>query len=240
MAVVFDVECIGLVTQFDPCHVAQQHLRAARIHPQQNVRELVRRLQIGGAYDGGIELLVRDRRLATEFAGSHLDVLRLDCRADVVGSQAVIVQLCRVEPDAHGVLRAEKLEIADPGGAADRILYRGGDEVAKVCGGHGPIDGHEADDDEEVFRRLRNLDALLLHRQRQAWLGELQLVLHLHLGNVRVGALIEAEGDGDAAVLVALGREIQQMIEAAELLFDHLHNRALHRLGGRAGIGDGD
>jgi hypothetical protein len=35
--------------------------------------------------------------------------------------------------------------------------------------------------------------------------GELQLVLHLHLGDVGIGALLEIERDGHAPVLVALG-----------------------------------
>ena len=51
----------------------------------------------------------------------------------------------------------------------------------------------EADDDQEVAHRLVHLHALLLHLLRQERRGELQLVLHLHLRDVRIGAALEGD-----------------------------------------------
>ena len=49
-----------------------------------------------------------------------------------------------------------------------------------------------------TIRKLRgglgDAHALLLHRLRQAGHGELHLVLHLHLGDVRIGALARRSG----------------------------------------------
>ncbi len=44
----------------------------------------------------------------------------------------------------------------------------------------------------------------------------------LDLGDVGVGALLEAECDGDAAVLVAGRGEVEQVVDTAELLLDDL------------------
>ena len=49
-----------------------------------------------------------------------------------------------------------------------------------------------------MFDRLVHADALPLHLLRQERHGQLQLVLHLHLGDVRIGAGVEGEGDADA------------------------------------------
>jgi hypothetical protein len=51
----------------------------------------------------------------------------------------------------------------------------------------------EADEHQEVLRGLGHLQALLLHFLRQERRGRLQLVLHLHLGNVGVRALLKGE-----------------------------------------------
>jgi hypothetical protein len=43
---------------------------------------------------------------------------------------------------------------------------------------------------------------------RQQWGGELQLVLDLHLGDVRIGAGLEGQVDGDRAGRIAGGRHV--------------------------------
>ena len=48
------------------------------------------------------------------------------------GGQAVIVELGRVEPNAHGVFGAEQLVVADAVGAAERVLHGRRDEVGEV------------------------------------------------------------------------------------------------------------
>ena len=87
---------------------------------------------------------------------------------------------------------------------------------------------------------LRDADALLLHLDRQQRRGQREFVLHLDLRGVRVGALLERQRDFHAAVFVACGREVPQMVEAAELLLDDLDDGALHGLGRGAGIRHAD
>ena len=70
----------------------------------------------------------------------------------------------------------------------------------------------------------------------------MQLVLHLDLGDVRVGPRLEGQGDGDGPGRVAGGRHVDQVVDAVQLLLDHLGDRILHGLGRGARIGgvDGD
>ena len=55
--------------------------------------------------------------------------------------------------------------------------------------------------------------------------GQLQLVLHLHLGDVRVGALLEGERDLPAAGGVAGRGHVEQVVDAVQLLLDDLGDR---------------
>jgi len=79
-------------------------------------------LQAGLADDGGVELVARRGGQAAELTGGNLHVLRLDRVAHVHRGQLEGVELGRVEPDAHGVLGAEHLEVADALGPRDRVL----------------------------------------------------------------------------------------------------------------------
>jgi len=59
--------------------------------------------------------------------------------------------------------------------------------------------------------------------------GQLQLVLHLHLRDVGIGPRREGQRGGRRAGVVAIGRQIQQVIEPAHLLLDHLHDGIFRR-----------
>jgi nucleosome binding factor SPN SPT16 subunit len=76
--------------------------------------------------------------------------------------------------------------------AADRVLHVGGNVVADVEVVHRAVGRYEARHQQEVDLVFGNAQALLLHFFGQQGRGQLHLVLHLHLGNVGVGALIEA------------------------------------------------
>src|SRR4029077_11383768 len=199
-----------------------------------------RGLEVGGTDDRGIQLLPVPGREAPELAGGDLDVLRLHSVAHIERSQSVVVELRRVEPDAHGVLRTEELEVAHPRGSTHRVLHVRGNEVRYVLAAHAVVGGDQADDQQEVPGGLRDFQAQLLYFLRQPRERELQFVLHLHLRDVGISALREVERDGDAAVLVALGGHVEQVVEAAHLLLDDLYYRVLDRLGGGAGGGAGD
>ena len=73
--------------------------------------------------------------------------------------------------------------------AADRILHVGDHVVGNVgAGERAVVVETNADDHQEVGRRLGDGQALLLHRLRQQRHRELHLVLHLHLRDVGIGA----------------------------------------------------
>src|SRR3546814_7689218 len=55
-------------------------------------------------------------------------------RCHVSRGQAVTLKLVRIEPDAHGILRAEHDRIADTVDATERILKLRGNNVAKIVG----------------------------------------------------------------------------------------------------------
>ncbi len=237
--VVLRADGVTLRAQVNPRDVAQQYLRPVGIHSEQNAAELVRRLQALGAYNCRVQALTHDRRQAAQLARGDLDVLCLQCITDVQRRQAEVIEFGRIEPDAHCVLRTEQLIVANATRSADGVLDMGGNIVADIGAGQGAVRGHKADDQQEIPGRLGDTQALLLNFRRQERCGQLQFVLHLHLGDIRVGTLFEVQGNRHAAVLVTLGREVQQVIDAAHLLLDNLGDRVLHRLRGGTGIVDG-
>ncbi len=242
LAVEMRADGIVFTTQLDLGDVAQAHLRAIAVDLEQDVAELLRGLQTSLADNRGIELLARQRRQATQLSGRDLDVLRLDRRADIHRRKAEVIQLGRVEPDAHCVLGTEHLEVPHALGPRDRVLHVGDDVVRQVTLIEAAIGGDQTDDDEKVAHRLCDADALLLNLLRQQRRGQLQLVLHLHLGDIGIGALVEGDSDFHTAVGVARRGDVAQPVDAVELLFDDLDHGVLHRLrrGARIGHGNAD
>jgi hypothetical protein len=114
-------EFIGLGAEFDPRDIAELQHRAVGVAAQDDVAELLRRLQAFLRADGRVELLPFDGRGAAELADRHLRVLRLHGRDHVRGREPVGGELVRIQPDPHRVLRAEHLHRADARHAAQRI-----------------------------------------------------------------------------------------------------------------------
>ena len=180
--------------------------------------------------------------IAAELAGRNLGVLGLQRGDHIVGGQMVVIQLGRIQPDPHGVLGTEHLQFAHPLNPADDILDVGNHIVGQVIAVHGAVFRDKADDHQEVPGGLDHLDPLALDNLGQERRGQLQLVLHLHLGDVRVGAGLEGQVDGYRPGGVAGGGHVDQVVDAVQLLFDDLGDRILHRLGGSPRIHgvDGD
>ncbi len=166
-AVVLGADRIALRSQLDLGHIAQTHLRSVGIDLQQDFLELLRRLQPGLADDRGVELLGFNCRQAAELAGRHLYVLFLDRRANIHCGQLELLQLARIEPDTHRVLGAEHLKVANAGRARDRVLHIGDDIVGQVEVALLPVLGYQCHHHQEVARRFRHTNALLLNGLRQ-------------------------------------------------------------------------
>ena len=93
---------------------------------------------------------------------------------------------------------------------------------------------------EEGVVGLGHAHAFLLHRLGQTAERALQLVLHLHLGHVRIGAGLEGQGHGDPARRGAFALHVEEVVQAGHVLLDDLHHVAFHGAGRGAPVGGGD
>jgi hypothetical protein len=106
-AVVLRLEVVALAAQTDARHVADAHLRAVPVHFQEHVAELLGRAQECRFGDGRLHRLARHGGHAAQLPARDLHVLRLQRVLHVHRHEAVLRELVRIEPDPHGVLRAE-------------------------------------------------------------------------------------------------------------------------------------
>jgi len=93
----------------------------------------------------------------------------------------------RVQPDSHRILRAKKLDRADTLNTADRIEQVRGDVVGEIDIGKRAVICRQRYDQEEAALRFGDDDAVALHFLRQQGRCERQLVLNLHLRDIRIG-----------------------------------------------------
>ncbi len=231
---------IGIGAQFDPGDIAQPHHGPRGVGLENDVAELLRCLQLRLGRDSGVQFGALGSGLAAQRAGRNLGILRLDGVGDIRRHQAEIVQLVGVHPDAHGILRAEHLDIADACDAAQRVHHLGCHEVGDidiVVAVAVVINRHDQD---EIGKRFGDSDTLLLHLGGQLRDRLLHLVLHLHLGDVGIGAGRESRGDRNRSVRIRGGGEIKKIVQAGELLFDHLGDGILQRFGVGARIEGAD
>ncbi|MNE86612.1 hypothetical protein D3C80_1837300 [compost metagenome] len=96
------------------------------------------------------------------------------------------------------------------------------------------------DKQQEVGGGLVHLHTLLRHGGRQARRGARQAVLHVDLGQLGVGALGKADGDGARAVGLGGGLHIQQAVGTVHFPFDHGQHAVFEGLGGSAGVRGAD
>jgi hypothetical protein len=81
---------------------------------------------------------------------------------------------------------------------------------------------------------------LLLHDLRQQRCDQLQFVLRLHLGDVRIGAAGKGQCHADSAGGIAVRGHVQQTIKTRHGLLDNLRHRVFNSLGRGARIGGAD
>ncbi len=187
-------------------------------------------------HDSRSELLIFHRRSTTQLAERHLGVLRLDGRLHITRGHLHPVEFVGIEPDPHGVLAAEQGDIPYPVQTTQRLLDVGDHIVRQIVVVHRAITGDEGRDHQEAAGGLLHPDPLLLHLLRQQRHRLLQLVLHLHLGNIGIGPRLEGEGHRHPPRGVRLGGHVEQVIQPGHVLFDDLGHRVFHRFGGCARI----
>ena len=83
--------------------------------------------------------------------------------------------------------------------------------------------------------RLRRGDAGLLHHVGQQRQGQVDAVLHQHLGEVQIDPGLEGDRQVVGAVVVGLRHHVQHVFDAVDLLL----NGGGHRVGHVVGVGAG-
>jgi hypothetical protein len=180
-------------------------------------------------------------RLLADVAGGHLPVLLADGVDHVAGGHAHFGHLLRVEPQPHAVvLLAELHAVADAVHTGDLVLELDGGVVAQVELVVAALGGIEPDNEQDVRAALAGGDAGLLDDVGQKGQGQVDAVLHQHLGEVQIDAGAERGGQLVGAVVVRLRHHVHHVFDAVNLLLDGGGHRVGHELGVGARVGTGD
>ncbi len=194
---------VALRSERNARNVAQAHHRAIALGEQDDVAELLQRGKQRIGRDRSRELLALDRWIGAQRTGSELRVLGTDGAQNLRSREPIALQLVRIEPDANGVFRTELERIADAVDAGHHGLNLRGDDIGEAGRVNRGIVRGQTDEHQDVGAGLGHHHTLLNHRGGQQWLGQGDLVLYLHLSDVRIGA--GGEGQGDRAVAVGVG-----------------------------------
>ncbi len=227
---------VVLRAQLDARDILQPHDRSIGRGAQDDVGEFLcgRQPRLGG--DGRVQHLRRRAGLAAQFAGGNLDILGLDRLDHVAGDQVVGRQLIGLQPDAHGILRAEHVGVAHAFQPADRVLQIADQIVRHVLVGAAVGGVIDRKDHQEIGAGFGDGKPLLLHRAGQPWQRLLHAVLHLDLGNVRVDALFEGRRNRHLPARAGGGAEIEQPVNAGQLLLDDLRHAVFKDFGRGTGV----
>jgi len=111
-----------LRSKLDPRHIAEPDDGAVLRRLQADRAKLLGGLETRLDRDGRVELLRRRGGQVADLASRHLRILRLHGRGHVGHGQLVAVELHRIDPDPHRILRAEQLKAANAVDPGDRFL----------------------------------------------------------------------------------------------------------------------
>ena len=222
--------------KLDGGDVAQPHHGARRLLDHDGA-EFRRRVEAAERLHRDLERArMRDRRLI-EHARGDLDVLASQRIGDVGRGQAERLQAVGIEPDAHRIIAAaEHRDRADAVDAGERIghfergVVRYEQSVARFVGRIKMHDHHQ------IGRAFGDVDADVADVGRQPRLRDGDAVLHLHLGDVEIGAEIEADLDGEAPVGRRVRRHVEHVLDAVDLLLDRRDHGRGDDFGAGAGI----
>ena len=193
----------------------------------------------------GLHVELELRRIAgrprADAAHRRLHVLLLDRGDDVGRRQVQADQPVHVEPDAHRVVEpAEQQRIAHARRARQPVEHVDGDVVAdeqRVLLAALAVELQELQDRRGA---LAHRQAVALHLGRQLGQRLLHAVVDVDRVDVGVGAQLEADGQGVAAVVAAVGLHVDHLVDADDLRLQRLCDRRLHHGGRGAGIAGGD
>ena len=226
--------------ELDVGDVAQPHHRAGRFFDD-DIAELRRRIEPAERLHRDLKRARMRHRRLIEHAGGDLDVLRLQRIGHVGCGQAERLQAVRIEPDAHRIIaaaehgdRADAVDAGERIGDFERGVVRNEQGIARLVGRIKMHDHHQ------VGRGFCHRDADIADVGRQPRLRDGDAVLDLHLGDVEVGAEVERHLDRKAPVRRRIGRHIEHVLDAVDLLLHRRDHRGGDDFGAGAGILPGD
>lgn len=117
---------------------------------------------------------------------------------------------------------------ADAVQACQGVDEGGGKEVAYLRGWYPAIFLIKRVEFQEGVRNLADADALVFHAFREPWHGQLEPVLHLHLGDVAVNGGIEGEAHAHASFGTGSRVDVEKLVEARHAQLDDLGYGVLH------------
>ena len=199
----FGVHGIGVGAEFHPRHVFQTHQAAVFRSGHHNVVKIFHRIE--QTFGGQRQNLIGAGRAGrgADAADRSLYVLAFDNLHNVRTGQPQRRQLFRFQPDAHAVLRTENLHVADTVHPRQRIFQIGVGIVAQIEVVISVLRRTQRQKRQHVGHLGIHLQPLLLNNFRQLRHHLVQAVLHLHLGNVRIGA--DVKGDRQLVTAVVVG-----------------------------------
>src|SRR5580700_425808 len=190
-----------------------------------------------------LKLLLRIGGRAAQLSSGYFDVLLLQSGDHVGGGKLPCSQLCRVEPNAHGVLAlAEEDNVADPRDSLQGIFDVEVHVVGNVLVRKAVIGRVESGGKNEVGICLGDGHACVLDFLRQAALCRRYPVLHVDRGNVQVISGAERHIDVAGAVVRTGGGDVVHPLDAVNLLLQGNRNGGFDHLRVRTDVvaGDGD
>ncbi len=231
---------VGLRAELDPGDVAQEDLRAVGSGPDDDLLKFGhdREPALGG--DGEFEPLARGHGWSAYLAGGGLAILGLDGVDDLVRRDLLIGHPVRVEPDPHGVLAAEDVDIADPPDSLEDVNDVDLDVIVEEVRVVRAAGTHQVDHADHVGGGLLALDADLGHLGRKHGFGGINLVLDVDGADVLRITDVESDQDARDSVARAIRRHVDHAVDAVDLLLDRGGHRVGDGLGVGAGVGCGD
>ena len=231
LARLVEFEARILRPDLDSGDLAEAHEIAALVGDD-HLRELLGRGEAGIGLDGEFALRGLDP------AAGQLDVLALDGGFEILHRQAAGGERRAVDPDAHGEAPfAAQVDVGDAGNGGQAVHIDALEVVAefeRIEGGGGDADPHDGRGVRIDLAHHRRIGAV-----RQAPGDAGHGVAHVRGRGFRIAGDLELDGDRGAVVL-ALGRDLADALDAGDRALDDLRHPALDHLVRGAAIDGGD
>jgi len=231
-----NLDVLAAGAQLDAADVAQPRDPPAAVGLDDDLGELLRIGEPPQGRHGVLEVDAAGGRRLAELPGRDLDVLFPERLDHVPDGHPPRGEACRIQPDPHAVLLLPKdarfSHAVEPGQLLDHLNRR---VVAQVQLVVAPVGRVEVDEHDQVGRPLLRGHPDLPHHLGERGEGDRDAVLDEHLGHVQVRAHLERDRQRVAAVVARLGRHVQHVFHAVDLLLD----RRRHGVGQHLRAGPG-